>query len=433
MRIGVPHLILACLMAVLIAGPAGAQAIAPHGAGLPGKAHISDVVAGTTLVQQRDPVGSFFKKLFGGFTRKTPPARKAAPTTRSTSRSGSGPVLLQRKQQPKVARKAEDAKRVVVFGDFFAAGLEKGLHEAFLASSSVIVEGLNSASSGLVRDDHYNWPAAMAGRLLDPANPTDIAVIMIGGNDRQALRDENGEHAPRSERWRELYAARIDQVIKVFTDKNVPLYFVSLPPVASGQMSRDYAYINEILRERAYRYGVEFVDIWNSFVDEAGNYTATGPDVNGEIRQLRAQDGLNFTQSGNRKLAHFIAREIRRDFGREGGLFLALPGGPTGPQPFLPSDNQIRTGVGEVVALTGARGGSGTSLAGGPDPTPKAPRDSAYFQVILEGETPETAPGRADDFSWPRQSTTLSRAVPPKPEAETPEGEQPGEGEQPAG
>mgnify|MGYP000430475309 CR=1 FL=1 len=424
MRRMIPGLLVALALVLFAAPPASAQTLGQifGGTGI-GRIGVADVITGVTGAQQKkDPISSFFSKLFGGITRKSQPSRKSVPTSRSSSSSGTSRGLAPANRKTVTpAKKAEDAKRVVVFGDFFAAGLETGLTEAFLESSAVIVEGMNSASSGLVRDDHYNWPAAMAGRLLDAEKPVDIAVVMIGANDRQALNDEAGEHALRSERWRELYSERIDQIIETFTDKDVPLYLVSLPPVASGKMSQDYAYFNDIYRERAYRYGVEFVDLWNSFVDEAGNYTASGPDVNGEHRQLRAEDGLHFTSAGNRKLAHFVAREIRRDFGREGGLFLALPHGPTGPQPFMPSDEQIRSGVGEVIPLTGTQGGSGTTLAGGPEPTPEAPRDSSYFQVILEGEVPDTEPGRADDFSWPRKSTSLPSVTPPKPQAPEPD------------
>jgi uncharacterized protein len=374
--------------------------------------------SGPVVQQRKDPISSFFGALFGGLTRRAQPTRTLPPTQQrsvgSSSSGSQGAVIRQRETTPRVveAVKAPDAKNVVVFGDFFADGLQDGLKEAFLESSSVIVDGKSDASSGLVRKDHFDWPAAIEAWLSDPEKKTDIAVIMIGANDRQALSDASGEHEARSERWRELYAQRIDEVIEAFTDRKVPLYWVSLPPVASGRMSQDYAYFNDIYRERAYRYGIEFIDIWNSFVDEAGNYAAVGPDINGERRQLRADDGLHFTSPGNRKLAHFVAREIRRDFGREGGLFLALPQGQSGPQPFMPSDDQIRTGVGEVVALTGVQGGTGLALAGGPESTPEAPRDSSYFQVLLEGAVPDTAPGREDDFSWPRKPTPLPVATP---------------------
>lgn len=376
---------------------------------------------GVTVAQQRkDPISSFFNALFGGMSRKSQPSRTLnAPKPSTGSRAG---VTTRQRGAPAPAPavKAEDAKRVVVFGDFFADGLETGLAEAFLESASVIVDGQNSASSGLVRDDHFNWPAFISGWLADPEKKTDLAVIMVGANDRQELSDADGTHDPRNERWRELYAQRIDAIIQLFADRGVPLYWVSLPPVASGKLNQDYAYFNEIYRERAYRHGIEFVDIWNSFVDEAGNYAASGPDVNGERRQLRAEDGLHFTAAGNRKLAHFVAREIRRDLGRSDGLFLALPQAPSGPQPFMPSDEMLKTGVGEVVALTGMQGGMGTTLAGGPDQTPEPPRDSAYFQVILEGEADARAtPGRADDFTWPRKSVPLPSAAIPTPTQET--------------
>ncbi|MEJ8573847.1 SGNH family hydrolase [Microbaculum marinum] len=425
---------LAFAIVLALAAPASAQWPGLLGDLLLGRTGLADIVSvGTTAQQKKDPISAFFNTLFGGLTRKSQPTpQNAVPPTRSSSGSAPAraPAVVQPKK-PAAAEKAPDAKRVVVFGDFFADGLESGLKEAFLESSSVIVEGLSSASSGLVRDDHYDWPEAIAERLLDTEKPVDIAVVMIGANDRQELGDAAGEYPPRSERWRELYSERIDQIIELFTDRNIPLYFVSLPPVASGTMSQDYAYFNDIFRERAYRYGIEFVDLWNSFVDEAGNYTSSGPDVNGEHRQLRGEDGLHFTAAGNRKLAHFVAREIRRDFGREGGLFLALPHGPTGPQPFLPSDEQIRTGVGEVIPLTGTQGGSGSALAGGPDPTPEAPRDSAFYQVILEGEVPAAEPGRADDFSWPRQSSALPTALPPDPSSQAP-GEASGQAEETA-
>lgn len=367
--------------------------------------------------QRKDPISSFFRSLFGGINRKAPSRELPPPSEQQrggTRQQQGGTASAPRAPKVVAAQKDEDAKRVAVFGDFFAGGLQSGLEDAFLESSAVRVDGQSSASSGLVRKDHFDWPAAARTWLDDPEKPVDVAVILIGANDRQALRDAAGEHAPRSERWRELYIERIDEIMQVFVDRKVPTYWVSLPPVANGKLSQDYGYFNDIYRERAYRYGVDFIDIWNSFLDETGKYAAVGPDVNGEQRQLRAEDGLHFTASGNRKLAHFVARAIRRDFGRDGGLFLALPQGQAGPQPFMPGDEQIRSGIGDVVPLTGAPG-TGVSLAGGPEPSPVPPIDSAYYQVLVVGEAPRPAPGRADDFTWRegrRQPARAPAAVP---------------------
>src|ERR671937_513986 len=71
--------------------------------------------------------------------------------------------------------------------------------------------------------------------------------------------------------------------------------------------------INQIIRERAYVNGVKYVDAYEGFVDDIGNFNPYGPDLTGKMRILREPDGVHFTPAGNRKLAHFVEREIRRD------------------------------------------------------------------------------------------------------------------------
>ena len=55
--------------------------------------------------------------------------------------------------------------------------------------------------------------------------------------------------------------------------------------------------------------------VWDGFVDESGRFNLQGPDFEGQIRRLRASDGVHFTKAGARKLAHYVEREIRRVIG----------------------------------------------------------------------------------------------------------------------
>lgn len=405
-----------CLLGVLVIALTFAVA------GTPGHAQSEQV----QLAQRENPISSFFRSIFrGGQQRRGPPPAGAPSRVDQLPQQGvrsSAPQQQPQQQrraapaEPAVVAKDPDASRVVVFGDFFASGLRSGLDEAFAQSSSIAVDGESNASSGLVRDDFYDWPAAMRAYIEDPDRDIDVAVVMIGGNDRQPLREGGAEHAPRSERWRELYIARVDEVMRLFHEARVPIYWVGLPPVESSRLSQDYAFFNDIYRERVYRAGAEFVDIWNSFVDEDGNYASHGPDIIGEHRQLRRDDGLYFTSAGNRKLAHFVARDIRRNLERDGDFMAALPRGPVGPQPFMPGEEEAESGVGQVVSLTGAPS-EVIGLAGGVEPTPEPPDDSAYYRIMVLGESPEPVPGRADDFSWTEEAVSGAparelRAVP---------------------
>ena len=71
-------------------------------------------------------------------------------------------------------------------------------------------------------------------------------------------------------------------------------------------------YLNDLYRARAEKAGIIYVDVWDGFVDEGGRFTLQGPDFEGQIRRLRAGDGVHFTKAGARKLAHYVEREIRR-------------------------------------------------------------------------------------------------------------------------
>jgi len=71
--------------------------------------------------------------------------------------------------------------------------------------------------------------------------------------------------------------------------------------------------LNEVYREKSFINGAKFIDTWSGFTDESGRYSAFGPDMSGQVRRLRADDGMHFTSRGYLKLAHFAEKEIRRD------------------------------------------------------------------------------------------------------------------------
>ncbi len=66
-------------------------------------------------------------------------------------------------------------------------------------------------------------------------------------------------------------------------------------------------------REKAFINGAKFIETWNGFTDEAGRFSAYGPDMTGQVKRLRADDGVHFTMRGYLKLAHFVEKELRRD------------------------------------------------------------------------------------------------------------------------
>ena len=143
------------------------------------------------------------------------------------------------------------------------------------------------------------------------------------------------------------------------------MLWVGLPAVRGPKSTSDMSYLDELYRERAEKAGIDYVDIWDGFVDEQGRYAVQGPDFEGQIRRLRTPDGVHFTKAGAVKLASYVDQRSAPGHCepcRSGCLAKsrrAVAGEIRRPGP--------RPAVGPVVPLTAGAGEAG-DLAGGGRP-----------------------------------------------------------------
>ncbi len=339
---------------------------------------------------------TIFERLFGPRWQPEAPPKPEPPREREDPAVGT--VYLSAAAADADTKRQEPPQEyVVVIGDTMAEQLAQGLAEAFFTEHpEVAVIKKVRAASGHVRQDFYNW-VTEAGNIVANDRATAF-VVMLGVNDRQQLRDEKGFHDFRSDRWREIYAKRIDDFLAKLKEKNTPIYVVGMPAVSLQRGSADMQYVNEILRERAARAGVRYVDIWEGFVDEQGQFASTGPAMDGQMRRLRAGDGVHFTRFGSRKLAHFVERDLLRLFeSRVRSPFLPY-GLDQGP-----NLSGVRPAIGPVIPLTTPIGQSRV-LEGAAEKAdlPPVRIDENTKKTLVEGVPQPPVAGRADDFRWPR-------------------------------
>lgn len=207
---------------------------------------------------------------------------------------------------------AGDVHKVLMVGDDLADGLLYGMTEAFTGDTRVEINKRHQVISGLTRndfDDRLRNLEDLIGR-----EPHSVAVVMLGAWDRNSLKDANGKRlAVGSVEWRAVYGKRVDRVVRALKARNIAVYWVGLPNVRRPDMDEDVKMMNEIIRERVYVNGMKYIDSYAGFVDEQGGFSAYGPDQTGKMRLLREGDGVYLTSAGNRKLAFFVERELKRD------------------------------------------------------------------------------------------------------------------------
>ncbi len=339
---------------------------------------------------------------------------------------------------------------ILVIGDSLADWLGYGLEEVFADTPEIGILRKIRPYSGLVRYEAHNdtleWPQALKDTLA--GEKPKVIVVMLGLNDRQLLQERinpvpqkpasgqnEADSAPSSaepgqqpsgpahsavapaatapvandasrqvqtvsydfhtDKWAESYGKRIDEMIAALKTIGVPVLWIGLPAMRGARTTSDNSYLNELYRKRAEKAGISYVNIWDGFVDDQGQYTVQGPDFEGQIRRLRSSDGVHFTKYGAEKLAHYVEHDVRRALKR--GNPMAVPGSEE------PNAEGVgaRTIIGPVVPLNDNAVESGELLGAHNGPAP-ASSDSIVTRVLSRGDAISAPAGRADNFSWPR-------------------------------
>lgn len=318
--------------------------------------------------------------------RAAPSQKPRKPKTRVVARPAAATAPTTSPPQPEVVvvEKKPDARNVVMIGDFMASGVAEALMENFADNANVRVVDRAQGSSGFVRQDVYDWPKQIAS-VIDAEKPAAI-VILMGSNDRQPMKIGDRQEPARSDAWTKEYQNRASALGETIEARKTPLLWVSVPAFKSEKMTSDMLAFNTIYKATAEAAGGEFVDVWDGFVDENGQFVSVGPDVNGQPVRLRGQDGINLTKAGKAKIAFYVEKPLRSLLGEreDGAPAIALPTLPDAPGAPAAID---RT---EPISLNDPRMDGDAELLGAPAKGATLPGDP-----LASAAAPQ---GRADDF-----------------------------------
>ncbi|MEM1287216.1 MAG: hypothetical protein AAGH60_02575 [Pseudomonadota bacterium] len=339
--------------------------------------------------------------LFRIFRFDRPRQQRREPARQGASRSSSGAPAagrVQRRSAPVVVApppKDADARQVVVFGDEFADQMHEGMidrldGERKLESVSVSIPG-----SGLANTTRLDWNVEGPQRLQ---NYDDIAVVVValGYSDARGLLDGEITHPFGGPEWRRLYRNRVSTLALRLLAEGDPVIFVGLPPMGDPIRDEQVRIVNQALEEGLAPTRARFVRVYEAFSDENGNYVRAGPNLAGEIVNLRTRDGIFFNRAGREKYAQFVERFIRRE-------------GQGAPEPqvstvIFEGSSRSGTGIGPVITLTSGFADPTAVLLG--DSSQIAPDSETVSARLATGAAIEVPQGRADFFVTNSSATT---------------------------
>jgi hypothetical protein len=322
-------------------------------------------------VAQQERRRTLFDLLFGEPEPPPAPVQQRRQQPRQQAPAASLPP-----PKPEV-EKAPNATRLAVFGDSLAIDLSKALERFYAEDPNLVVLDQGVSSSGFVRADYFDWDKAVDEAIA--ADSFDLAVVMIGINDRQEIAVDGVSYAPLTEPWNAAYQGRITQFLGKLRAARKPVVWIGLPPMAKTDYSAAISQISNIQRLASLSGGAEYLDIYERFLGEDGKYSSHGPDVSGQNARMRKDDGIHFSSAGSDKLAFYLSQTIRA-FYRGGGLSIAVV------DPLLGTDAAAMLrppyqGVGQVRLL---------EVAGAVVPISRVPARAS--DLLTAGEAPRTAP-----------------------------------------
>jgi hypothetical protein len=207
----------------------------------------------------------------------------------------------------------DDTYRILVIGDALAGGLGAGLSRMAEPETRFEIVNRFQETSGIARPEVYDWaeslPKIMEGKEFK------AVVVLMGANDRQAIRSGEFRLVFNTPEWTAAYEAMIDGLLDVLNAAGVKVFWVSIPPMGDAKYDADMQILAAMQKREVQSKGQIYVDLRSAFLTPDGAYTDKGPDDTGEVRKLRSRDGVTFFKQGNNRFGQLLLAEIKRVIG----------------------------------------------------------------------------------------------------------------------
>lgn len=223
-----------------------------------------------------------------------------------------------------VHAEAPSKVRIAFIGDSTSDGLWSGMTQVASRDACLKerLELLRRAqnSTGLTRPDRFDW--AVETKKIGTSAQPHLFVMSLGLNDTQSVAqkgrplvmDHTAEYPAR-------YKERVTEVLRSAQETKTPLRWVGLPALRSPAADKEARFRNVLFAEAIGEFGdptIKYIEPWRLTQDGEDRFQSYGPDQNGRMVQLRASDGVHFTNAGDTMVSVYLLPKILASLAESG-------------------------------------------------------------------------------------------------------------------
>jgi hypothetical protein len=223
-------------------------------------------------------------------------------------------------------------RTVLLLGDsLIATGFGEYLQNQLAAHPSIRCERRAKSSTGLARPDFFDW--LEVGQQEVQEHQPDVVVVILGGNDGQALHTRQGRATVGWGKpdWQGEYRQRLTDFVTAISAPGRKIVWLELPATGRQRFEQKLTLIRDLQREViAGRGDAVHLETRPYFTDARGKALKQAR-VEGfrKPMRLRMTDGVHFTVAGGRYFANKVYPEVLGVLGLEA--------------PHLPAPNEKHT------------------------------------------------------------------------------------------
>jgi uncharacterized protein len=222
------------------------------------------------------------------------PGTTAAPITTENAEAGAAGGT-QMKTKP---------RDLLFIGDSLMGSMAYSLKKSAPEHPGYSIQLEYGISSALVQSVYCDWQKRL--ELLLAEGSYDCVIVFLGANDGQGIHARGVDLPFDSEAWRNEYQGRVRKLLQTMDAKAGRIYWLGTPPMRKAAYGDKMRRINELIREVCAEFPkAEYLDLAPLLGDESGGYRAA-MELGGELKTVRSEDGIHFTQAGAQLLTDFV-------------------------------------------------------------------------------------------------------------------------------